>query len=561
MLIKQVFLKNWKSHKETRVEFDKGTNVIVGIIGSGKSSILEAIVFALFGSSANIGKLENLIKNKPIKENYAKVELVFNYNGKDYKVVREIELDRTSASLYVDGKLIESGSERVNEYIENELKIRMETFSRVIYCEQDNMDFLFRLPRNERVKKIDEMLLIDKLENVRKNSVTLKNRLIDLKNGMEKGIRMFDKQSLEKKIHEYKQELFKINSQIIVKESELKEKNILKEKIENEVIEIEKNIEVLNEIEKELVYLNSKIEEISADLNRLEGEVRGLNEENLQRELNNLKKNIEESNKKISSFQDKKLSLEKEKSSIFAKISLKETNILEKRKKLEEMEKYKNQIVNIEAIYGKDIEKTLKEFEEREKKLLEEKHSTIAKMKEAESSINTLKQPIARCPICDRELSEGTKKDLLKHKEKHLENLKNLLLEVEKNIKEISEKISDYKVAKEKYDKLKILTQDYEQIKSQIDSEKEEVEKLKINLFKIEEELKTIDRFLAEEEKKIEALEEIELKYEKQIEKLIEYKEKKKKLEYYLEESKSLSKKKEEIASLIPPDFEEKRNY
>jgi len=48
-MIKRVRLKNWRSHYDTDLRFDEGTNVIIGINGAGKSSVLEAIFFALFG--------------------------------------------------------------------------------------------------------------------------------------------------------------------------------------------------------------------------------------------------------------------------------------------------------------------------------------------------------------------------------------------------------------------------------------------------------------------------------------------------------------------------------
>jgi DNA repair exonuclease SbcCD ATPase subunit len=50
MQIKRVTLQNWRSHKDTKLDFSKGTNMLVGIMGSGKSSVLEAICFALYGT-------------------------------------------------------------------------------------------------------------------------------------------------------------------------------------------------------------------------------------------------------------------------------------------------------------------------------------------------------------------------------------------------------------------------------------------------------------------------------------------------------------------------------
>ena len=48
MFIKKVHLENYRSHSNTTVEFSKGVNLILGMNGKGKSSILEAISMTLF---------------------------------------------------------------------------------------------------------------------------------------------------------------------------------------------------------------------------------------------------------------------------------------------------------------------------------------------------------------------------------------------------------------------------------------------------------------------------------------------------------------------------------
>ncbi|MEM5855644.1 MAG: AAA family ATPase, partial [Candidatus Aenigmatarchaeota archaeon] len=49
-MITKVELKNWRSHLDSRLEFSPGTNILLGSIGSGKTSVLDAICFALFGT-------------------------------------------------------------------------------------------------------------------------------------------------------------------------------------------------------------------------------------------------------------------------------------------------------------------------------------------------------------------------------------------------------------------------------------------------------------------------------------------------------------------------------
>ena len=49
-MLKTLNLDQWRTHKTSELEFGSGTNVIVGVMGSGKSSIVNAISYALFGT-------------------------------------------------------------------------------------------------------------------------------------------------------------------------------------------------------------------------------------------------------------------------------------------------------------------------------------------------------------------------------------------------------------------------------------------------------------------------------------------------------------------------------
>ena len=62
MIFKRLRLKNFKSYANEIINFDKGITVIVGENGAGKSSIFEAISFALF-KQHTAGKLGDLVRN------------------------------------------------------------------------------------------------------------------------------------------------------------------------------------------------------------------------------------------------------------------------------------------------------------------------------------------------------------------------------------------------------------------------------------------------------------------------------------------------------------------
>ena len=84
MIFTKLKLVNFKSHENTIIDFEKGISVIVGENGAGKSTILEAISFALF-KQHTAKKIDDLVRNNA---DSMTVELEFNSNNREYKIVR-----------------------------------------------------------------------------------------------------------------------------------------------------------------------------------------------------------------------------------------------------------------------------------------------------------------------------------------------------------------------------------------------------------------------------------------------------------------------------------------
>ncbi|RLG70725.1 MAG: hypothetical protein DRO04_01255, partial [Candidatus Iainarchaeum archaeon] len=118
-MIERVLLENWRSHLKSEFYFKKGTNILVGAIGSGKSSVMDAISFALFGTFPSLQSkkisLQELILAKPNPADFAKVSLTFSIDNEQYTVERTIYRNRaTEAKLYKENKLIAAKPKDVN---------------------------------------------------------------------------------------------------------------------------------------------------------------------------------------------------------------------------------------------------------------------------------------------------------------------------------------------------------------------------------------------------------------------------------------------------------------
>src|SRR3990172_9727295 len=97
-MITKVRLKNWRSHLDSTMEFTPGTNALIGIMGSGKSSIMEAICFALLGTFPGLQakklKLDDVIMKKPSEKTDAEVEVDVRIGGTTFSIRRTIERNK-----------------------------------------------------------------------------------------------------------------------------------------------------------------------------------------------------------------------------------------------------------------------------------------------------------------------------------------------------------------------------------------------------------------------------------------------------------------------------------
>ena len=83
MILNSIELENIRSYTKEKIEFPKGITLFEGDIGSGKSSVLMAIEFALFGLGSQ--KPEALLSKKATD---GSVTLNFEVDGTKYEIKR-----------------------------------------------------------------------------------------------------------------------------------------------------------------------------------------------------------------------------------------------------------------------------------------------------------------------------------------------------------------------------------------------------------------------------------------------------------------------------------------
>ena len=81
---------------KTEIDFEQlgnqGVFLITGDTGAGKTTLFDAITFALFGEASGSVRAADMFRSKYAKEDVPTfVELVFDYHGKRFKVKRNPE--------------------------------------------------------------------------------------------------------------------------------------------------------------------------------------------------------------------------------------------------------------------------------------------------------------------------------------------------------------------------------------------------------------------------------------------------------------------------------------
>src|SRR3989338_8546188 len=144
-MITFVHLKGWKSHLDSEFAFTPGVNALVGIMGGGKSSVTDAICFALFGTfpalqSRKVG-LDELVMKRPQRLKECEVWVTLSANGAEYELKRKVVVGKgtVEAEIRKSGALVDVNTSNVTRAIESLLQVDYDLFSKAIYSEQNSL--------------------------------------------------------------------------------------------------------------------------------------------------------------------------------------------------------------------------------------------------------------------------------------------------------------------------------------------------------------------------------------------------------------------------------------
>lgn len=510
-MITKVSLKNWRSHKESTLEFIAGTNGLVGILGSGKSSVLDAICFALFGTFPNLQskklKLEDLIMKKPEPSNYAEVEVeFFSGSGEKYSVKRVIEKAKgTSLSeLKQNGKVIESPSPtRVTEVVEKVLKINYDLFSKAIYSEQNSLDYFLTIAKGQRMKRIDELLMIDKFEKARMNTVSLINKLAERKTAKQTSFEQIDVEKLQRMIEDLNNSILASESERKLYEDDLQNYKTQRESLERDYTNLSNLRAEIETLRREDKGYASAMEQMYVSLEKFERSSKNADKEGLEKsfkEVSKIARDMEgilsDKRKDYERIQEQATRARTEAEFVRReKLDRLESELAEKMRAQEILDRNKK-------LLSKDLEKDIEEKKLLIERLVGEVEVFKIKIRDLQEVISELQSSESKCPICDSKLTEERKILLIKKRAFDIEKFKEKLVSAARKKEAGEEDLKNLEEAANKLDEMLETVKDLDKIKTELDNTKNVYAILSESSTKLEEEMKQLRRFVEETEKK-----------------------------------------------------------
>ncbi|MCC6013802.1 MAG: AAA family ATPase [Candidatus Verstraetearchaeota archaeon] len=468
MILRRLKLRNIRSYDQGEIYFPNGVILFEGDIGSGKSTILLATEFALFGLGNE--KATSLLS---LGKNEGEVELEFEVRGNKVKVHRSLvrvtkkNIRQENCWIEINGKRYLLSPKEMKEKILEILgynepidpKAKSIIFRYAIYTPQEEMKEILNKPSEERLQTIRKALRLEEYKIARDNASLVAKEL-----------RTYANIYLKEEVN-----LPKLEEKI--KENEKKKNEEL-----NKLKEIEKVlIDINNEITKYEVELKKLIEE----LERLMGELK--KEEELRKSFDEYNKRINFLNLQLSRNKIEKERLEKQKNNI----------VLKKPEKLLE-----------------EIDEILEKIEKERDKIYEE---YTRKQQLLQNYLILIQKKI--CPTCNQSVDNPiflSKVEALKKEVKEIENKK---IVIEDEIKRLKEMRKEAKIYEDNIKELEKINYQLSIINEQNKNYEEELKELLKKVEELKEKIELSRKAAEEYNIKKKEYEKIESEYKKLIEK------------------------------------------
>jgi DNA repair exonuclease SbcCD ATPase subunit len=287
----------------TEIELDTHKNtLIMGHNGSGKSTFLDALTFALFGKPFRKVNKGNVVNSINLKN--CVVEIEFTISNKRYKVIRGAKPN--IFEIFCEGVMVnqDAAAKDYQDYLEKHiLKMNYKSFTQIVILGSASFTPFMQLSPNDRRTIIEDLLDIQIFSAM---STVVKNRLQLNREGLEKNrITLTSKEENKTYIEQTLTSLKANNedklSQLREKEQELKDSLVSEQTV---ISDLEKQRDKILENDIDLTPLKTKHSKLIGFRAKMEGNLERIEKDNSFFETNDTcptcRQSIEESFKKES---------------------------------------------------------------------------------------------------------------------------------------------------------------------------------------------------------------------------------------------------------------------
>lgn len=498
MRIRRVEIKNFRRIASSSVEFGDGLIAIIGENASGKTTLIEAIFWALFGNTKELlrkGRKEDLRGADAVGDVY--VVLEFEMDGCEYRIERRMKsrTDDVDALLWGGNTLLAKGNDAVNAKIIDILGMDWKEFRRSVYSPQKEIDALSDVDPKKRKEFIAGVLGINiindrVLPEIREDIKDKKKELEFLYARVQKSDEVEKKKAkdfLEKEIANYEKGVEQYSAmmhEITEKYEHLKEVLSQLEEKRHEYEHISRRIvEVRGKLDKVNVSIQNDLEKLS-EIEKAEKEVSRL--DSVQKEYQDIEgriKDMEEAKEYAQKVSEKERS-----------ITRIEANLSGKMSKLEEyagieQERGRLVILRSEIEAEKDVyEKEQKDIEMKIREYRNKKEEIMEHMNRIEGM-----GPDGVCPTCERRLDEQYE-ILMKKFREEVSGIEKRLKEDERHRQEVNARVIDVRKRMEALEKKERWIErkigEYESLLEEIKRLEGELSEEKEDLVRVQEEIK-----------------------------------------------------------------------